>query len=25
VVAFPVEQFNRMLWKHQIPELGYAA
>jgi hypothetical protein len=25
VVAFPVEQFNRMLCKHQIPELGYAA
>jgi hypothetical protein len=25
VVAFPVEQFNRMVCKHQIPELGYAA
>jgi len=24
-VAFPVEQFNRMVCKHQIPELGYAA
>jgi hypothetical protein len=25
VVAFPVEQFNRMVCKHQIPALGYAA
>ena len=25
VVAFPVEQFNRMVCKHQISELGYAA